>query len=290
MYPEKNTRPPSVCGTFYPDDPEKLKQILNSALEHEREKINSLNITHFIIGGVVPHAGLTYCSRQAVHFFEHYRRSGQQADTILIIHPNHMGIGPDVSVDGFDFWETSLGKTPIDKEFADTLRLPVSPEAQEREHSAEVIVPYIQHFLHQGVKIVSVNVFEQQSEVALELAQAIHAAATTLKREVLIIASSDFSHFLTPERTKIQDQYVMSEILTKNPPGVFDAVMEHEVTVCGFGPIMTLMEYSRLLDPNYNIHLLHEGHSGQIAESKRVVSYKSLLFETHRGVNFGESL
>jgi len=62
-------------------------------------------------------------------------------------------------------------------------------------------------------------------------------------------------------------------------------VMDQEVTVCGYGPIMTLMEYSKLLDPNYNIHLLHEGHSGQITESKKVVSYKSLLFEAHRGVS-----
>jgi len=290
MYIENNTRPPSVCGTFYPGDPEKLKQILNRASEDQKDKVNSLNFKHFIIGGVVPHAGLIYCARQAVHFFEHYRRSGQQADTIVILHPNHMGVGPDVSVDGFDFWETSLGKIPVDTGFASALRLPFSPEAQEREHSAEVIVPYIQHFLHQGVKIVSVNVFEQESEVALELAQAIHAAATTLKREVLIIASSDFSHFLTPERAEMKDQFVLNEILAKNTGGVYDAVMDQEVTVCGYGPIMTLMEYSKLLDPNYNIHLLHEGHSGQIAESKKVVSYKSLLFEAQRGVNFGESL
>ena len=290
MYIENDTRPPSVCGTFYPDDPDKLKQILNSALEQEKEIINSLNIKHHIVGGVVPHAGLIYCSRQAVHFFGHYRRSGQQADTILIIHPNHMGIGPDVSVDGLVFWETPLGKIPVDTEFASALRLPVSPEAQEREHSAEVIVPYIQHFLHHGIKMVSINIFEQEPNVASQLAKKIHQVATRLKREVLIIASSDFSHFLTPERAKTQDQYVMNEILIKNPVGVFNAVMEHEVTVCGYGPIMTLMEYSRLLDPNYNIHLLHEGHSGQIAESKKVVSYKSLLFETHRSGNFGESL
>lgn len=286
MYIEKETRPPSVCGTFYPDDPEKLKQILNSALEHEREQINCLNFKHFVVGGVVPHAGMVYCGRQAVHFFEHYRRSGQQADTILIIHPNHMGIGPDASVDGFDFWETPLGKIPVDTEFASALQLPFSPEAQEREHSAEVIVPYIQHFLHQAVKLVSINIFEQEPHMAGQLAKTIHQAAVGLKREVLIIASSDFSHFLTPEQTKTQDQYVMNEILAKNPEGVFDAVMEHEVTVCGYGPIMTLMEYSKLLDPNYHIHLLHEGHSGQFLESKRVVSYKSLLFEAQRGVNF----
>jgi len=287
MYIENNTRPPSVCGTFYPGDPEKLKQILNRASEDQKDKVNSLNFKHFIIGGVVPHAGLIYCARQAVHFFEHYRRSGQQADTIVILHPNHMGVGPDVSVDGFDFWETSLGKIPVDTEFASALRLPFSPEAQEREHSAEVIVPYIQHFLHQGIKIVSINIFEQEPNVAGLLAKTIHQAAFRLKKEVLIIASSDFSHFLTPERMKIQDKYVMDEILKKNSVGVFNAVMEHEVTVCGYGPIMTLMEYSKLLDPNYNIHLLHEGHSGQIAESKKVVSYKSLLFEAHRGVNFG---
>lgn len=278
----KTTRYPSVSGLFYPENPNEITQTIVRALDWELDKINLDKISGHIAGGIVPHAGMTYCARQAVHFFEHYKRSGQQVDTIVIIHPNHKGYGPSVSVDGYERWETPLGIIEVDVELAKALNLPVSPEAQQEEHSAEVIVPYIQHFLKEKTRIVSINILDQTPDTAKYIAQKIYKAGQNLNRRLLVIASSDFSHFLPPDQAFKLDNMVVQQILQRNTNGVYQTVTRHGITVCGYGPIMALMEYSKLVDPDYKVHLLRKGHSGETSPSKKVVCYISLLFETNR--------
>ncbi len=274
-------RIPAVSGLFYPDDTAELRAMLDAALESEKNSIScSAKPGDFITGGVVPHAGLVYCARQAVHFFECYRRSGQVADTVVIVHPNHRGVGPRMSVDGHHGWQTPLGTIDVDRDLMDALDLPVSPEAQEQEHSAEVLVPYIQHFLHDGLCMVSVNILHQDAHGARELAQKIHDASVRLKREVLLLASSDFSHFLSPEKSAPLDDMVLQKIAQRDTDGVCSVVESYGISVCGYGPIMTLMEYSRLIDPDYVSQVLRRGHSGEVSPSNKVVNYISILFET----------
>ena len=102
-------RIPAVAGLFYPGKPAELIAMLDAALESEKASIGyPAKPGSFITGGVVPHAGMVYCARQAVHFFECYRRSGQRADTVVIVHPNHRGVGPRMSVDGHHSWQTEV--------------------------------------------------------------------------------------------------------------------------------------------------------------------------------------
>ena len=279
------TKLPAVSGLFYPDNPSELKDMLDAALESENASIScAAKPGGFITGGVVPHAGMVYCAGHAVHFFECYRRSGQRADTVVIVHPNHHGVGPRMSVDGHDSWQTPLGKIDVDGDFMEALGLPVSPEAQEQEHSAEVLVPYIQHFLHDGLRIVSVSILQQDAQGSRELANKIHDVSARLKREVLLLASSDFSHFLSPERSAPLDDMVLQKIAQRDTDGLSSVVESHGISVCGYGPIMTLMEYSRLLDPDYDSQVLRRGHSGEVSPSNRVVNYISILFETSGAV------
>ena len=280
MYNKCRLRIPVVSGLFYPDNPAELKAIMDAALQSERDAIRcSCNADGFITGGVVPHAGMVYCARQAVHFFECYRRSGQCADTVVIVHPNHRGLGPNISVDGHDSWQTPLGKIDVDKDFMDALDLPVSPEAQHQEHSAEVLVPYIQHFLPEGLRMVSVNMRQQDAQGARELAHKIHDVAARLRREALLLASSDFSHFLSPEKAAPLDDMVLQKIAQRDTHGVYNVVESYGISVCGYGPIMTLMEYNRLIDPGYYSQVLLRGHSGEVSPSDRVVNYISMLFK-----------
>ncbi len=273
-------RIPSVSGLFYPDKPAELKAMLDAALESEKASIScTAKPGGFITGGVVPHAGIVYCARQAVHFFECYRRSGQRADTVVIVHPNHRGAGPRMSVDGHNSWQTPLGKIDVDGDFMEALGLPVSPEAQEQEHSAEVLVPYIQHFLHEVLRMVSVNILHQDAQGARELAQKIHGAAVGLKREVLLLASSDFSHFLSPEEAVPLDDLVVQKIMQRDTDGVNRVIGSHGISVCGYGPIMALMEYTKLFDSGYDVRMLRRGHSGEVSPSDRVVNYISMVFE-----------
>jgi len=264
---------------FYPDSGHRIREILNDALEREKPGIDAIRFDGHIAGGVVPHAGLAYCAPQAVHFFEQHRRWGRPPDTVLIVHPNHGGQGPGLSVDGHRHWETPMGSLAVDIPFMESLGLPVSPRAQESEHSAEVILPYLQYFFSFNYRILAVNIRDQDAATAIDLANKIHRVSKHMNRKLLFIASSDFSHFLSPERAMERDSLVLQKILSRDTKGVHKVVTGEQITVCGYGPIMALMEYTRLLDPGYRVHVLRRGHSGEASPSDRVVSYVSLLFE-----------
>ncbi len=273
-------RPAAVKGMFYPGSMQEVRMIIEKALGGETENIDAHDFSGRIPGGVVPHAGMVFCARQAVHFFEHCRRAGLTPDTVVIIHPNHQGVGPAISTDGHDAWEAPVGEVPVDSELADRMNLDVSVQAQEAEHSAEVMLPYLQYFFQHPFKILSVNMQAQDASHAEGLAEKLHDAEKKLGRDVLVVASSDFSHFLTPDRSKELDDKVLEVILKKDADRVEEVVKQHHVSVCGFGPVMALMKYAALRYPDYKVHLLRRGHSGEVRPSKEVVNYVSLLFES----------
>jgi MEMO1 family protein len=92
-----------------------------------------------------------------------------------------------------------------------------------------------------------------------------------------LIASSDFTHYESPITGFKKDQYVIDPILKFDSEGVYNAVNNHHVTVCGFGPIMTLLEYARLIDEKAAIRILKRGNSGEVYPSNEVVDYISFL-------------
>ena len=279
-----NVRPPGVAGMFYPSEKDKLSALIEKLYRQEEPQISPEPVSGTIIGGIVPHAGIEYCGRQAVHFFDSVRHNEPDPDTVIILHPNHHGAGPSLSVDDHHYWEVSNGIIKTDMEFARQLNLPLSATAQAREHSAEVIVPYILHFFSDFVKLVSVNMVDQSYGAARELAAKMHDAARKLKRRILVIASTDFSHFVSRSEARKMDDIVLDEITSRNPEGVYRSIKENYISVCGYGPIMTLMEYSSLLDHDYKTRILSRGDSGNIKGSSDVVSYVSALFHTDRAL------
>ena len=98
-----------------------------------------------------------------------------------------------------------------------------------------------------------------------------------LKRDILILASSDFSHYVSPEYGKEMDDLVIKEILALNTAAVYKTVISNNISVCGYGPIMTLLEYAKLIDPEVEVKILRRGHSGEVMASREVVDYISML-------------
>jgi len=275
---EQTIRKPAVAGRFYPNNKTELTRLLDKILKAEKNKIDLSYAEKTIFGAVVPHAGYMFSAYQAVHFFELLKHHKNRFDTFVIVNPNHTGMGAAIALESHDFWETPLGLVSADKEFANELDLPFSNIAHEREHSGEVMLPLLQHFVDYDYKIVPITLSDQTVENAKLLAQKITVTEQKLSRKVCVIASSDFSHFLSPEEGKYFDQKVLDKIAAKDIDGVFSEVRKHKISVCGFGPIMTLMEYSRLKDKNYQSKILARGHSGEIIPSDEVVDYVSILF------------
>ena len=275
---QTNTRKAAVAGRFYPQNKTELKRLIDKILKSERKKIDLSLANRQIFGAVVPHAGYMFSAYQAVHFFELLRHSEIRYDTFIIVNPNHTGLGSEIALVSHSFWETPLGLVPVDKEFAGALNLPVSDAAHANEHSGEVMLPLLQYFIDYPFKIVPITLSDQTVENAKLIAKKVVETEKKLNRKICFIASSDFSHFLSPEEGKFFDQKVLDKIANKDTEGVFQEVRQHKISVCGFGPIMSLMEYSRLKDENYRSIILARGHSGEIIPSDEVVDYVSILF------------
>lgn len=273
-----NTRPPGVAGMFYPSGREEVGRLLDRLLREEKPVVDKSPVPGAVLGGIVPHAGMEYCGRQAVHFFEAALTNLFIAETVVIVNPNHYGLGPPISVDDHHYWEVSNGTAATDLEFAGEMKLPFSKAAQRREHSAEVIVPYIKHFFPGETRIVCLNMLDQDHDAAVEAAGRIHTAARKTGRRVLLIASSDFSHFVSRSEAYSKDDIILKAVLDKDSSGVYEKAVDHNLSVCGCGPIMALMEYSDIVEPDYKVRILSRGDSGSAGDTSSVVSYVSALF------------
>jgi AmmeMemoRadiSam system protein B len=272
-----NTRKASVEGRFYPST---KSRIFDQIMEIEKSgRYPEPDVSpRTVYGAVLPHAGHIYSGYQTIPFFQLIRRHRLFPDTYVIIHPNHSGQGAPLAIDDAEFWSNSIGEVPVDLEFARAMGLAFDHRAHVREHSAEVIIPFIQYF-GEGFpfSIVPVCMLDQSYLSASLVAASMIRAAKKTGRNIMVLASCDFSHFLPPAEGKKQDQLVLDKILERDAPGIEHVVQKNRISICGYGPIMSLMEYARLKTPKYRIDILARGHSGEISPSMEVVDYVSLL-------------
>jgi len=271
------TRRAAVEGRFYPST---KSRIFDQIMEIEQSgRYPEPNLSPDIVfGAVLPHAGHIYSGYQTIPFFQLIRRHNLFPDTFVIVHPNHSGHGAPLAIDESELWSNSIGEVPIDTDLAKAMKLPFDKRAHAMEHSAEVIIPFIQYFLSDHpFSIVPVCMMDQTHKNASLVAKRISRAIAKTGRKIMLIASCDFSHFLPPSEGSEKDQLILDHILERNAQGVELAVVENRVSVCGYGPIMSLMEYARSQSPDYKIEILARGHSGEVSPSPEVVDYISLI-------------
>lgn len=270
-------RKSSMAGSFYPDSPEEITEIFEDALKKEKGNIKTELKNKNIVGGVSPHAGYIYCVREAVHLFEIIREKGEIYDTVVIVNPNHTGYGEAVSVDSNQFWETPYGSIEVDTEFGAELSFPKEPMAQRFEHSGEVMLPYLQYFIGASFKILPICMMRQDLQTAINIAEKIKDASEKLGRKILILISSDFTHLKSPEKGAELDSYAIESLLQMDSHEFQRRVLEKDISICGMGPIMVLMEYSKMILKNPKLEILKRGHSGEVYPSAEVVDYVSIL-------------
>jgi AmmeMemoRadiSam system protein B len=272
-----NTRNAVVEGQFYPATKERIFEQIREIERANRYLVPELSPDR-IFGAVLPHAGHIYSGYQTIPFFQLIKSLEMYPETFIIIHPNHTGLGQSVAVDDSDVWHNSIGEVPIDRDFASALDLPFDRWAHFKEHSAEVIIPFLQYYLtDHPFSIVPICMKDQSYQSASLIAKQIKKAVRETGHKIMLLASSDFSHFLSPEDGQIKDQHILENILARNTQGIEVAVKKHQISACGYGPIMTLMEYASAIESDYNVEILARGHSGEVNPSREVVDYISMI-------------
>ena len=272
-----NIREAAVEGRFYPST---KKEIFHQISEIEsRASFKHLKpAPETVYGAVLPHAGHMFSGYQTVPFFQMLTNLESQPDTFVIVHPNHSGNGLPVAVDDADTWRNSIGQVPVDRSLALAIDLPQSRSSHAYEHSAEVIIPFLQYYLsNRPFFILPICMLDQSFSTARMVSLHLLHAIEKLGRNVMVLASCDFSHFISPEEGSRMDQLVINEIVSGDASAVEKIVKEQGVSVCGYGPIMVLMEYAKQLNPDYRLEILARGHSGEVIPSSEVVNYLSMI-------------
>jgi AmmeMemoRadiSam system protein B len=113
----------------------------------------------------------------------------------------------------------------------------------------------------------------QNYKNAKYLARKIYEGSKKLKKKIVVVASSDFSHYVKKRIGLQLDQFAIDKILNFDSLGVENVVIKHNLSICGYGPIMTLLEYSKLVDNDSEIELLRRGNSSERYPMEEVVDY-----------------
>ncbi len=280
-------RKPAVAGAFYPDNPEILvRTIENCFLDDfgvgEIPTLGKFDGTDYPINIMVPHAGYQYSGAVASHGYCQLVQNGFP-EVFIILSPNHTGFGSEISVFNEGEWSTPLGSVEIDSEFADALisKSDIASadfSAHIREHSIEVQLPFLQYFSN-DFKIVPVTMGSQNFTASSDLAKAIFDAASELNRSYAVIASTDLSHFNNQEKANKVDGFVLEDISEMNEFKLFEEVIQYNITMCGYGPVMTTILVSKMSNKT-DCEILAYRTSGDVTgDFTSVVGYASGIFK-----------
>jgi len=223
-------RRPAVAGYFYPKKPEELRSMIRGMVDPRADKEKALAV-------VSPHAGLIYSGPVAGAVFS----SVVLPDRFIMLGPSHRGQRSVFAIMDQGSWKTPLGEVPLDSGLAGSLiRLSslvrVEESAHEEEHSLEVQLPFLQ-FLHPEFSIVPLCVSPAADYAALEeLGKALAAAVRGSDRDILIVASTDMSHYVSQETAKKKDAQAIERIVALDARGLYEVVQEKDISMCGFQP------------------------------------------------------
>ena len=280
-------RQPAVAGAFYPGNPEILKKtieecFLDDAGVGEIPQLKTFEGTDYPINIMVPHAGYQYSGAIASHGYCKLVQNGFP-EVFIILSPNHTGYGSEVSVFNEGEWITPLGSVGVDGEFADTIishsdMASADFLAHKYEHSIEVQLPFLQYFSN-DFKIVPITMGSQSFLASSDLAKAIFEAGNELNKSYAVIASTDLSHFNNQEKANTVDGYVLEDIDEMNEFKLFEEVVQYNITMCGYGPVITTISLSKMSNKN-NSEILAYGTSGDVTgDFTSVVGYASGIFK-----------
>ncbi|MFY9637345.1 MAG: AmmeMemoRadiSam system protein B [Methanobacterium sp.] len=277
-------RKPAVAGLFYELDPDSLRKQIEWCFKHRLGpgNIPVMGSKRDIKGVIAPHAGYIYSGPVAAHTYHEIAEDGFP-ETFIILCPNHTGMGSGVSAMKEGSWETPLGLADIDAEFADLMIknariIDSNADAHLREHSAEVQLPFLQ-YLNPDFKFVPVTMWMQDIETSTEIGSSIYKTASELGRDVVVIASTDFTHYQPQNVAQTQDMKVIDAIKAMDENLMINRVAQLNVTMCGYGPVAATMVATKKMGAT-NCEILKYATSGDATGDKSsVVAYASAVFK-----------
>jgi AmmeMemoRadiSam system protein B len=264
-------RQPAVAGTFYPAEKHLLQRELSELVKDQPEKLKAKAI-------VVPHAGYVYSGAVAGEVYG----SIQLPDTFIILCPNHTGYGSDFDLWSDGKWLTPLGSATVDEKLCKKL-LDYFPRAERdgrahiREHALEVQIPFLQ-YLKGEIRFVPLCIRQWHYDDLVQLGHAMSRIVKESDEPVLIIASSDMTHYESQKSAEVKDQLAIQQMEKLDPRGLYDTIHQYDISMCGYLPTTAAMIAAQDLGATSG-KLIKYATSGDVTgDYGSVVGYAGIVF------------
>jgi len=262
-------RQPAVAGQFYPGSEGQLRTALSKLIPKNKS-------TQAVKGVISPHAGYVYSGAIAGQLYSQIKIPA----TVLIIGPNHHGAGAAAALYPDGEWLTPLGTTAINSRL-NSLLLQHTPYIQsdiiahQNEHSLEVQLPFIQ-YLRPDVSISAICIGHGDYASLRDIGHGIAAAMREYGEEVLIVASSDMTHYESADSARQKDQLALERVLALDGKGLLEVCHNRGITMCGVVPTTVMIE-AVLLSGASQAELVAYGNSGDVTgDNNQVVGYAAV--------------
>jgi len=261
-------RPPAVAGKFYPEDPDRLREELASLIppgEGAR-----------VIGVVATHAGYIYSGRAAGLLYGEV----QVPEAVLVLGPNHTGAGAPAALAPAGEWLTPLGPVPVNSRLS-KLILKHAPQVQEDaaahrfEHSLEVQLPFLQ-YRNPRVCIAALCLSLSDHDSLVALGAGIARAVAEYGDEVLIVASSDMTHYESAAAAREKDELALARLAALDPDGLLKVCREKRITMCGVVPAAVMLVAAKLLGATASRLVCYTTSGEANGDLSRVVAYAAV--------------
>lgn len=265
-------RLPAVAGQFYHGNAVQLKRQVEQYIvkEASREKV---------IAALSPHAGLMYSGPVAGAVFSSIR----VPRTFILLGPNHSGFGPDMSIMSSGEWEIPTATFGIDEELGRRIKEKVpriieDTQAHMYEHSLEVQLPFIA-YTPDECRILPITFMRASLKECAAAGRGIAEAIREAEYDVVIVASSDMSHYEQDAVARRLDNLAIKEVLDLNPEGLYSTVLRERITMCGFIPATIMLYAARELGAA-EARLVKYATSGEVSgDFDRVVGYAGIIIK-----------
>lgn len=262
---------PAVSGKFYPADPYELRKMLDSLYKRVLEP----DIHGEILGVIAPHAGMIYSGFSAMHSFRQLEES--EIRKYVIMGTNHSSYRDGTFITSRGDWMTPLGLSGINSELARKIMATCNwiiddEESNDDEYSVEIELPYLQFLFRNSFSFVPIIIGDSSPVNAGRVARCL----SEVDDNFIIISSSDMTHYENERSVESKDFEIMSRIVDLDTRGFYQTIERESISICGSGPIATLMEYTKI--KKGKIKILHHSTSASVnGDTETVVGYASLV-------------
>ena len=263
-------RTPAVAGQFYPGIPDRLRSEVKTYLRGEEEPQPALL-------AVCPHAGYMYSGRVAGQVLRRIKIPKR----VLLAGPNHRGVGASVALMSQGSWQTPLGEVPLDHQLAEALleeshKFNESPLAHQDEHSLEVQVPFLQ-VMRPDVMITPLCLSFLGPDECVHIGTLIANAVKSLGEPVLLLASTDMTHYESARVAEHKDRLALERLLALDPDGLYNVVRDQRISMCGILPTTACLAAALELGAQ-KAELVNYTNSGEVSgDYDQVVGYAGVI-------------